>query len=310
MKPKISVIVPVYNISVLLPRCMDSILNQTLKEIEIILVDDGSTDNSGEVCDSYIGKDDRVKVIHQANGGLSAARNTGIRNSTAPYILFVDSDDYIHCESCERLYNMAVEKDCEIVGANEIKVIDRKDIPGAKYGVPEGKVLPGKEYLVYSIEHGDMSMCAPFALYKRSLIIDNGLYFKEGILHEDELWTPQTYLAASSVTCIDFYFYYHWYREGSITHSKNKAKNCEDTFQTCDELFEVYKKLDSKSRKCLNNRLCMLYMHTIYEGQIKDANRLYPLKTAYSIRNISKAILYFISPRFYLWLHNMSKKLK
>lgn len=99
--PKVSVIVPVYNVEPYLRQCLDSIVSQTLKDIEIILIDDGSTDGSGEICDEYKREDHRIRVIHKVNEGLSAARNDGIDASTAPYIMFVDGDDWVEPEFCE-----------------------------------------------------------------------------------------------------------------------------------------------------------------------------------------------------------------
>ena len=106
---KISVIVPVYNVKLYLHKCVDSILNQTYQNIEVLLIDDGSTDGSSDICDSYTEKDSRIKVVHKKNGGLSSARNTGLDMATGEYILFVDSDDYIDIEMIRRLYDALVK---------------------------------------------------------------------------------------------------------------------------------------------------------------------------------------------------------
>ena len=101
---KVSIVIPVYNTEKYIRECLDSVINQTLKEIEIILIDDGSIDSSGLLCDAWVLKDNRVKVIHQANQGLSGARNTGIDNASGEYIFFCDSDDFIRKDTIERLY--------------------------------------------------------------------------------------------------------------------------------------------------------------------------------------------------------------
>ena len=108
MKPLISVIVPVYNVEEYLPKCLESIINQTYKNLEIILVDDGSTDNSGIICEDYAEKDKRIKVVHQTNLGISAARNAGLDLCSGDYITFVDSDDYIECDEIEVLVDQIV----------------------------------------------------------------------------------------------------------------------------------------------------------------------------------------------------------
>ena len=102
----ISVVVPVYNVEKYLNRCVDSILNQTYSDLEIILVDDGSTDRSGSICDEYLSIDSRVRVLHKENGGLSDARNHGIELANGSYLCFIDSDDYIHCEMIAHLYTL------------------------------------------------------------------------------------------------------------------------------------------------------------------------------------------------------------
>ena len=118
--PKISIIVPVYNVEKYLRKCVDSILNQTFKDFELILVDDGSIDTSGKICDEYNLKDNRIKVIHKENGGLSSARNAGLDIAQGEYIGFVDSDDWIELDMYEELYKICKENDTDvgIVGIN------------------------------------------------------------------------------------------------------------------------------------------------------------------------------------------------
>ena len=107
--PKVSVIIPVYKVEAYLSRCVDTVINQTLKELEIILVDDGSPDNCPAICDEYALKDERIKVVHKTNGGLSSARNAGLRIATGEYIFFLDSDDWLELDGMELLYNTAIK---------------------------------------------------------------------------------------------------------------------------------------------------------------------------------------------------------
>ena len=123
-KDLISIIIPVYNVELYLEKCLDSIINQTYKNIEILLVDDGSKDNSGKMCDEYAKKDNRIKVIHKENGGLSSARNCGIKNSNGKYLTFVDSDDIIELDMIESLYHLMNKYDSEIVISNIKNVFD------------------------------------------------------------------------------------------------------------------------------------------------------------------------------------------
>ena len=107
---EISIIVPVYNVEKYIRRCIDSLITQTFKSIEILLIDDGSKDNSGAICDEYALKDDRVKAFHKKNGGVSSARNIGLDNATGTYIMFCDSDDYVDPTWCEKLYNSIIKR--------------------------------------------------------------------------------------------------------------------------------------------------------------------------------------------------------
>ncbi|MGZ5551627.1 MAG: glycosyltransferase family 2 protein, partial [Nitrososphaeraceae archaeon] len=137
MKDKISIIIPVYNGVKYLPKCIDSVLNQTYKNLEIILVDDGSTDESGKICDTYSLKDNRIKVVHKQNGGLSDARNTGLKIATSEYIGFVDSDDFIESDMYEILLKTLYAYDADIVQCASYKIIDEKINPEHYSGTVE-----------------------------------------------------------------------------------------------------------------------------------------------------------------------------
>ena len=128
MEKKISVIVPVYKVEEYLCRCVDSIINQTYKNLEIILVDDGSPDSCGRICDEYAEKDSRIKVIHKENGGLSSARNAGLDIATGDYIGFVDSDDFIDAEMYSMLYEMIKNADVEISGVNGRSFVEEEHL--------------------------------------------------------------------------------------------------------------------------------------------------------------------------------------
>ena len=304
---KISILVPVYNVQNYLPRCLDSLLAQTLQEIEIILIDDGSTDKSGEMCDEYAAKHSRVRVIHQPNAGLSAARNTGLKAAKGKYVLFVDSDDYIDLQSGEKLYSIATKYDCDIVRGNSWSINEQKKHPYKPVPVFDTPVS-GKQFLQIGLSRGGVSMCAPFALYKRELLIKNELYFYPGILHEDELWTPQVYLKAQRVCAENEYFYYHWTRENSITGSSWTEKRKSDLLFVCEQLYPLYQKLQAPLKYLLLDYLCMLYLHAINQMKDAKANRFFPIKTSSSNKNRIKALLFFFSPALYFKINRMVKK--
>lgn len=136
---KISVIAPIYKVEKYLPRCIESILNQTYKDIELILVDDGSPDNSGKICDEYASKDERVKVIHKKNEGVSKARNTGIECAQGEYFFFIDSDDYIDEVTLEHLYDVASKNDFDCVACG-LRYVYEKDNRTEEYPLPQAEV--------------------------------------------------------------------------------------------------------------------------------------------------------------------------
>lgn len=130
MNPLISIIVPVYNVEEYLPKCLDSIINQTYKNLEIIVVNDGSTDNSGKICDEYGERDYRIMVIHKANRGVSSSRNIGIKNASGEYILFVDSDDEIEKDYVNVMARAVTNSDCDLVISNITDIFNKTEKNG------------------------------------------------------------------------------------------------------------------------------------------------------------------------------------
>lgn len=179
----ISVIVPIYNVEKYLPRCIESIINQTYKNLEIILVDDESPDNCGRICDEYMEKDARIKVIHQKNKGLSGARNSGIDIATGEYLAFVDSDDYIEPIMYETLYNDIQEHDAGMsICSRYYEFEDGHRVERYKLE-QEVKVYSGKEAIVEMNNYSSFDMSAWDKLYKRELFKE--IRFPQGKLSED-----------------------------------------------------------------------------------------------------------------------------
>ena len=176
--PKVSVIVPVYKVEEYLPKCLDSLVNQTLEDIEIILVNDGSPDNSDKIIKKYAKKDKRIVYIEKENGGQASARNMGVKVAKGEFISFVDSDDWIELETLEECYKKAKKEKSDIVQFDLNKVIN-----GEKHYEPfftlEGEDLK-KTYI--------LNVTSPWGkIIKKEIITDNDLYFPEGIIYEDYL---------------------------------------------------------------------------------------------------------------------------
>lgn len=213
--PRISVIVPVYNVEQYLEKCVKSICGQTYRELEIILVDDGSPDGSGALCDTLAAQDERIRVIHQKNGGLSAARNAGLDAATGAYVAFIDSDDYIAPDMMERLYTALAEADAQMALCNFRKVDDDGadvwDVPPMQTGVYTVKELCGvmetaREYWWY--------VTACNKLYERRIF--ETLRFPEGRVHEDEFTVLPVFDMCHTIAVIDERLYYYVERRGSI----------------------------------------------------------------------------------------------
>lgn len=223
--PKISVIVPVYNVEPYIYRCVDSILNQTFTDFELILVDDGSPDNCGKICDEYAEKDPRIHVIHQENGGLSAARNAGIdwamNNSDSKWITFIDSDDWVHPQMLSMLFNIAEKEDLLLVLCQYQQQQHQTQYilyDNVKYSIK----LPELAY----IENYSISMIACSKLYNKSILKKHR--FLVGKLHEDAFFTYKVLFECSKVAIIDFPLYFYMINNNGITHSPWKPKRLDE----------------------------------------------------------------------------------
>lgn len=216
----ISVIVPVYNIQDYLERCVRSICNQTYKNLEIILVDDGSTDGSKDICDRLAKEDDRIRVFHKENGGSSSARNLGIRESTGEYLGFIDSDDYIEPDMYELLAEGIVKYGLEM------SQVSRDEVNEEGMRMPDVCIPPKEEWLITSAEmikellmhRGDASFCT--RLTKKSLF--EGLAFPEGKLNEDFYLLIQMLGRIEKLVILPKQCYHVFYRIGSNSRKKDK----------------------------------------------------------------------------------------
>ena len=214
----ISVIVPVYNVEPYLDRCVQSIVDQTYENLEIILVDDGSPDNCPAMCDAWAARDSRIKVIHKQNGGLSDARNAGMEEATGEYIGFVDSDDYIAPEMFEKLMVRMINTNSDIVSCDAIRVWD-DDTPNVTMVHNSGDfVLDRTESMCALIQSTCLIQTVWNKLYKASLA--KRILFEKGKIHEDEYWSWQAVSLASRVATINNAFYFYYQRTGSITGNR------------------------------------------------------------------------------------------
>mgnify|MGYP000987662776 FL=1 len=215
-KELISIIVPVYNVEKYLKKCVDSIVNQTYKNLEIILVDDGATDNSGKICDELVELDNRIKVYHKKNGGLSDARNYGVERATGDYIGFVDSDDYIDAEMYERLYEAIKKENVDVAECN-LKIVypEKTDFfTDQKYY----QICNKQEYLEEYLKIEKIFGSACVRLTKAD--IARKLKFPVGKLYEDTYYAYDLIGIVDKYVIVDNPYYNYLMRENSITNAK------------------------------------------------------------------------------------------
>lgn len=245
---KISVIVPVYNVERYLERCINSLLNQTYSNLEIILIDDGSTDRSGQICDQYENRDEFV-IIHKKNAGLGMARNTGLDAATGKYVTFVDGDDYIGLTHIEKMYALIIETNSDTCMAGHTKVYSNRE--ESHLNVCSGKVYKGnvKEQIlprmcganIYGKDYIEMSVC--MVLLSNDIIKQNHLRFvsEREYVSEDLVFDFEYYPLSKSVCISDDVDYYYCDNEGSLT---TKYRN--DRFESQIKLYNL---LSEKAQK-------------------------------------------------------------
>lgn len=329
-KPLVSILIPVYKVpEQYLNKCIESVMNQSLKDIEIILIDDGSPDNCGEICDAYAQKDERIVVIHKKNGGLSSARNEGFRASHGDWVMFVDGDDWIEPQMCETMYRLGCEKQVQLVMCGIMKDYGHSAVEYKFY--LEEKEYRGEEckwlqqqLLVYN---GNIAV-AYSKLISRSLLSENY------ILHDEVLrqgaegleFNLRLFEKLESAVFVNLPFYHYIYNESSISASHSE-ENHELVIRCFEKIKEFIEKSDNSEmlKPWFDNRLLYVIITTAISGYFnptnkeayKEKKRKYALyqekdivKDALKTKNLEglskqrKVILFMIKKRMY-WMLNL-----
>lgn len=207
----ISIIVPIYNVEKYLPGCIDSILNQTYENFELILVDDGSPDGCAAICDAYAEKDNRIKVIHKENGGLSDARNAGLEIISGEYVAFIDSDDWVAPTYLAKLLEALESTGSDICECGFVRTDKEITLPET---VQKKDVYKSEKALELLINDNELRQCVWNKLYRRRCV--DTVLFEVGKTNEDEFWTYQVFGRANSITKINDVLYFYFQRENSI----------------------------------------------------------------------------------------------
>ena len=231
----VSVIVPVYNVESYVAKCIESIVNQTFKDLDIILIDDGSTDSSGSICDRYAEKDKRIKVIHKVNGGVSSARNAGLDIAVGEYIVFVDGDDYINSQMIETLYSVIVENNSDLVMCNYIHVNEN----GEKVGISELRITQpqviSSDWMLERVSRGwTFGAIIWNKMYKSRLF--NELRYPSLNNGEDEFVSHHVMARAEKAVIIPDVLYYYTLRQGSLTKSEFSLSNVNSLYALIDRI--------------------------------------------------------------------------
>ena len=230
---KISVIVPIYNVANYIRECLESLERQTFSDTEVILVNDGSTDGSEEIAKVFLEKNKNFILINRENGGLSAARNTGLDAACGEYVYFLDSDDYLADDALEKLYKKAKDEKLDQLrfvaytfedGTNDFKWTRDIANGGYKYLGDYPAVMKGVDFYKRTIDNNDHYASCCLIFTRREVIEQNRLHFYEGILHEDELFNFQLTSLCERVALLHEPLYYRRFRNGSITMGSNFLK--------------------------------------------------------------------------------------
>ena len=217
---KVSVIVPIYNVEKYLKKCIESIINQSYQNIEILLINDGSTDNCENICKTYQLSDKRIKYYKKENGGLSSARNMGIDHATGTYLMFVDSDDFIDSMMVEKLINLAKKYDASIVECNYFEILENQK---TIFKPMQDKIYSSNEAIVALIKNCGITPTAWNKLYATKLFKD--IRYKEGIYHEDEEIIVKLLSNCSKIVETRYPLYFYVKRNGSIINSNFNLKH-------------------------------------------------------------------------------------
>ena len=312
---RISIVIPVYNVQECLAYCVESVINQTYPKdhLQIILVDDGSTDESGTLCDSFSEKYDYVEVYHKENGGLSDARNYGLVHANGDYVLFLDSDDYLGETACfdfseaisaqEVFPDVVTGTTIKHIGSNELAIVR------STAGMP---LMSGEQFLLHELKGGRLFVAAWASIYRTSFLKEQDLFFWKGIIHEDEDFTPRALLKARAVLSMDIEFYHYVIRDNSITTKKDRTQNAICIFEIGKKLTPCFDQLQNRELKALlKSHLAKIMLKAICDGELykKQKRNLidYQIlkqncvhfyeKARYLILRINPKLLYLITNR-------------
>jgi len=289
--PILSIIIPVYNVELYLKNCLDSILNQNINNYEIILINDGSTDNSSIICDEYVNKYSNIKVIHKSNGGSSDARNNGLKIAKGKYILFIDSDDFIEPESLKNIIKYTVNN-VDIIFLDAYKYFDNKSIEKVDTDFCTEKLKTNnKDILLDNISRmNKFSGSACSKAIRREFLLDNNILFENNITMEDIDWNLKI---LTKINTSDYYsgkyYYYRQNRKNSITNSIN-----ENTFKSGIKIIKKWQNFNDNINSILAYEYIILLANSYVIKDKNLRNELYSFSGLLKYNNNKKVFYSYI----------------
>lgn len=241
-KGQVSVIVPVYNVEKYLSECVDSLLNQTYQNFEIILVDDGSKDGSSDICDAYGAKDNRIRSIHKENGGASTARNVGLDIATGEFVFFLDSDDWLERTTLEKLLAPMKDEEIEVTFCEAYAVDeDTGEVSMQNYGYHRDYGIgSGDQFFTEMVQHREFHVAVWMLLYRKSFLSRENIRFVENIVYEDCIFSYQVFHRALKVACVHEYLYHRRCRRNSVMTSQKTAHHYVSAKRAYEEVVAAY----------------------------------------------------------------------
>ncbi|WP_312765037.1 glycosyltransferase family 2 protein [Epilithonimonas sp.] len=280
--PLITIIIPVYKVEQYLEKCVDSVINQDYPDLEIFLVDDGSPDQCGEICESYAKKDSRIKVIHKKNGGLSDARNVAIDVASGEYITFVDSDDYVSDDYVSTLYGLIKKNDCKISASGFIKFGEDDELKNNNKVIEEYVFSPDNAIKeMFYQKKFDTSAWAK--LYHRSLFSD-GIRYPVGLLYEDLATTYKLFRKSDKIAFSTKESYFYLIRSTSIEGAPFSQKKIDSTMEIITQLESDFDNTPQFNRP-LSSRILNFSFHILLSMPFDNENRLFLINKIKSYRS-------------------------
>lgn len=296
-KDLISIIIPVYNVSNYLVQCLESVLNQTYTNLQVICIDDGSTDGSGDICDAYAKQDSRLQVIHQKNAGAGAARNAGLLAADGEYIGFVDSDDYVAEDMYRLLLDALINTGSDIAACNTVEVF-QNHIEGKTDSAGELLCFSGMELMRKTAEHWKYYIMVN-KLFRREQI--QGIYFPEGNVIDDGFYTYQIIAKAKSVAWVEHSLYYYRQRKSSVMNLETYREcRMRDALRLQKVRVDFVREQYPEVSGAFQMKMLDTYIEIICSGQLGKTDERECLR--YMRYNCSRALFREYSVKESLWI--------